>query len=199
MSQFQSPLWIHIGGHICFDPWYEPRLRAASLGAVLSLVLITFVIGRRGSLEVKVTDSWPAYHKFKPSTSEDPRTLNMLIIKRPLIGVKVRRGGVIRHLTMVLNYKIEETHTSPEIPEMSNKPNVNEISKAHLDQKEQEVELQAVKTIVKICKISTPKENIDRILEEVKKKQQYKINALTQLLPIGNIVLSSPGCNVRCI
>ncbi|GFT83835.1 hypothetical protein TNCV_639261 [Trichonephila clavipes] len=49
---------------------------------------------------------------------------------------------------------------------MSNKPNVNEISKAHLDEKEQEVELQAVRTIVKICKISTPKENIDRILEE---------------------------------
>ncbi|GFX40796.1 hypothetical protein TNCV_3760201 [Trichonephila clavipes] len=101
MAQFQSPLWIHIGGHICFVPWSEPRLRAASLGAVLSLVLITFVICRRGSLEVKVTDSWPAYHEFKPSTSEDPPcrgvlcTLNMLILKRPLIGVKVRRGGVM--------------------------------------------------------------------------------------------------------
>ncbi|GFW18596.1 hypothetical protein TNCV_1222571 [Trichonephila clavipes] len=102
MAQFQSPLWIRIGGHICFDPWSEPRLRAAiGLGAVLSLVLITFVICRRGSLEVKVTDSWPAYHEFKPSTAEDPPsrgvlcTLNMLILKHPLIDVKVRRGGVI--------------------------------------------------------------------------------------------------------
>ncbi|GFY70484.1 hypothetical protein TNIN_23311 [Trichonephila inaurata madagascariensis] len=80
MARFQSPLWILIGGHICFDPWYEPRLRAAS-----------------------------------------------------------RLWG---HLSLHL---IEETHTSPKIPEMSNKSNVNEVSKAHLDPKEQEVELQAVK------------------------------------------------------
>ncbi|GFX98284.1 hypothetical protein TNCV_4909271 [Trichonephila clavipes] len=40
---------------------------------------------------------------------------------------------------------IEVTNTSPKIPEMSNKPNVNEVSKAHLDKKEQAVELQAAK------------------------------------------------------
>ncbi|GFR06889.1 hypothetical protein TNCT_383121 [Trichonephila clavata] len=40
---------------------------------------------------------------------------------------------------------IEKTHTSPKIPEMSNKHNENEVSEAHLDAKEQEVELEAVK------------------------------------------------------
>ncbi|GFS32082.1 hypothetical protein TNIN_233871 [Trichonephila inaurata madagascariensis] len=35
-------------------------------------------------------------------------------------------------------------HTSPKIPEMSKKPNVNEVSKAYLVPKEQEIELQAV-------------------------------------------------------
>ncbi|GFY49975.1 hypothetical protein TNIN_76991, partial [Trichonephila inaurata madagascariensis] len=33
-----------------------------------------------------------------------------------------------------------DSHTSHKNPEMSNKPNANEVSKAHLDPKEQEVE-----------------------------------------------------------
>ncbi|GFV02489.1 hypothetical protein TNCV_1024171 [Trichonephila clavipes] len=70
MARFQSPLWILTGGHICFDSWYEPRLRAASRGNT--------------------------YH-CKNSKNE------------------------------------------------CNKPSVNEVSKAHLDPKDQEVELQAAK------------------------------------------------------
>ncbi|GFX68650.1 hypothetical protein TNCV_1800631 [Trichonephila clavipes] len=74
MAQFQSPLWIHTGGHMRFDPfdWYEPRLRAASLGVVLPLVLIIFAICGRGSLVIKVTDLWQTCHEFKPGTTEDP-------------------------------------------------------------------------------------------------------------------------------
>ncbi|GFY24778.1 hypothetical protein TNCV_2689691 [Trichonephila clavipes] len=43
----------------------------------------------RGSLVVKVTDSWPVCHEFKPCTTEDPPfsggrcTLNLSRLKRP--------------------------------------------------------------------------------------------------------------------
>ncbi|PRD30612.1 UNVERIFIED_CONTAM: hypothetical protein NCL1_25897 [Trichonephila clavipes] len=44
-----------------------------------------------GSLMVKITDSWPAYHDFDPSTTEDSPcregrcTLNMSTLKRPSV------------------------------------------------------------------------------------------------------------------
>ncbi|GFW13129.1 hypothetical protein TNCV_3330611 [Trichonephila clavipes] len=54
--------------------------------------------GDRGRLVVKVTDSWPAYREFEPSTAEDPPciggrcTLNVSRLKRPPVGV-VRKLG----------------------------------------------------------------------------------------------------------
>ncbi|GFW44314.1 hypothetical protein TNCV_1747431 [Trichonephila clavipes] len=50
-------------------------------------------ICERGNLVVKVTDSWPMYHVFEPSTAEDSQckggryTLNMSISKHPPVGV----------------------------------------------------------------------------------------------------------------
>ncbi|GFS60391.1 hypothetical protein TNIN_138381 [Trichonephila inaurata madagascariensis] len=71
----------------------------------------------------------------------------------------------------------KETHTSSEIPEMSNKTNVNEVSKALLNPKEQEVELQAVKNhCEELQDFNTElKENIYRMLEQTKENiRQYK-------------------------
>ncbi|GFT94026.1 hypothetical protein TNCV_3219531 [Trichonephila clavipes] len=76
---------------------------------------------------------------------------------------------------------IEKTHTSRELPEISKKSNVNEVSKAHLDPKEKEVELRAVKNHCKEPQdFNTElKENIDRMLEKSKENiRQYKKNAL---------------------
>ncbi|GFX47056.1 hypothetical protein TNCV_316771 [Trichonephila clavipes] len=45
-------------------------------------------------LVIKVSDSWPACHEFKPGTTEEGRcTLRMSRLKCPPIGVEVRRGG----------------------------------------------------------------------------------------------------------
>ncbi|GFU63979.1 hypothetical protein TNCV_245571 [Trichonephila clavipes] len=43
-----------------------------------------------GSLEVKVTDSWPVCHELKPSTAEVRKrfTLNLSKLKRPHVGVE---------------------------------------------------------------------------------------------------------------
>ncbi|GFX61357.1 uncharacterized protein TNCV_4894011 [Trichonephila clavipes] len=71
----------------------------------------------RGSLVVKVTDSWNACHDFEPCTTEDPPCrggrymLNMSRLKRPLFGVEFRRGGCQlscrhRHLIMAQNYEV---------------------------------------------------------------------------------------------
>ncbi|GFX31768.1 hypothetical protein TNCV_171011 [Trichonephila clavipes] len=53
----------------------------------------------RGSLAVKVTDSWLVYHKFKPALLktrcvEDRCMLSMLRLKRPPIGVVRELGEV---------------------------------------------------------------------------------------------------------
>ncbi|GFY50716.1 hypothetical protein TNIN_111561 [Trichonephila inaurata madagascariensis] len=69
---------------------------------------------------------------------------------------------------------------------MSSKPNVNEVSNALLNPKEQEVELQAVKNhCEELQDFNTElKENIYRMLEKAKENiRQYK-NALNQLLTI---------------
>ncbi|GFX11308.1 hypothetical protein TNCV_2803721 [Trichonephila clavipes] len=53
----------------------------------------------RGSLVITETDSWPACHKFEPSTNEDPPCTGVMHVKslethkHPPFGVEVRRGG----------------------------------------------------------------------------------------------------------
>ncbi|GFY10916.1 hypothetical protein TNCV_1124381 [Trichonephila clavipes] len=78
--------------------------------------------------------------------------------------------------TWQTSFHVEETHTIPKIPEMSNKLNVNEVSIAHLDPKEQEVELQAVKNhCEELLDVNTElKENINRMLEKAKENIHYK-------------------------
>ncbi|GFV69338.1 hypothetical protein TNCV_2943081 [Trichonephila clavipes] len=55
------------------------------------------------SLVVKVMDSWLACHEFEPGAAEDPPckkdryTLNLSGLKRPPIGVEVRREGLPAH------------------------------------------------------------------------------------------------------
>ncbi|GFY05689.1 hypothetical protein TNCV_4403561 [Trichonephila clavipes] len=53
----------------------------------------------RGSLVVKVTDSWPTCHEFEPSVTEDPPreeggrcTLNVSGLKRTPVGVVWKLG-----------------------------------------------------------------------------------------------------------
>ncbi|GFT30560.1 hypothetical protein TNCV_4287021 [Trichonephila clavipes] len=61
-------------------------------------------LGGRGSLVVKVTDSWPACHEFEPSTTEHPPCTTALRVKSVEAqtptrwsGVEIRRGdGQIR-------------------------------------------------------------------------------------------------------
>ncbi|GFV18439.1 hypothetical protein TNCV_4468751 [Trichonephila clavipes] len=85
-------------------------LRCRPFGVVLPLVLIIFAICGRGSLVIKVTDSWPACHEFKPGTTEDPPcrggrcTLNMPRLKHPHIGLEVRRGGAGSGVILFLDY-----------------------------------------------------------------------------------------------
>ncbi|GFW01355.1 hypothetical protein TNCV_5030081 [Trichonephila clavipes] len=65
----------------------------------------------RGSLVVKIMDSWLECHGFESSAAENPscrgnrRTLNLLRLKRLSVGVEVRREGQLvrrpRHLTVV--------------------------------------------------------------------------------------------------
>ncbi|GFY71548.1 hypothetical protein TNIN_407261 [Trichonephila inaurata madagascariensis] len=85
---------------------------------------------------------------------------------------------------------------------MSNTLNVNEVSKAHFDPKEQEVELQAVKNCwEELLDFNTElKENIDRMLEKAKENiRQYK----KRLKPVTDhmklCVMASPNCEVHCI
>ncbi|GFY04429.1 uncharacterized protein TNCV_4415171 [Trichonephila clavipes] len=74
----------------------------------------------RGSLVVKVTDSWSTCHEFEPNTAEDPPCRGAMHVKSvessnvlPFVwcGVVVRRGACQlrcrpRHLTMVQNYEV---------------------------------------------------------------------------------------------
>ncbi|GFX62474.1 hypothetical protein TNCV_413161 [Trichonephila clavipes] len=51
----------------------------------------------RGSLVVKVTDSWLAYHEFEPCTAENPLcrrrcTLNMSMLKHAFVGAVWKLG-----------------------------------------------------------------------------------------------------------
>ncbi|GFR14937.1 hypothetical protein TNCT_500661 [Trichonephila clavata] len=72
---------------------------------------------------------------------------------------------------------MEDAHTNSKIPKMTSKLNENEVSKVHLDTKEQEVELEAVKDH---CEdppdFNTElKESIDKVLEKAKENiRQYK-------------------------
>ncbi|GFW82981.1 hypothetical protein TNCV_4604081 [Trichonephila clavipes] len=81
---------------------------------------------------------------------------------------------------------------------MSNKLNANEVSRVHLDPKEQEVELQAVKNhCEELQDFNTElKENIDRILEKAKENiRQYKKRlklATDHMKPLPE--LQSPLC-----
>ncbi|GFW75657.1 hypothetical protein TNCV_4428401 [Trichonephila clavipes] len=80
--------------------------------------------GGLGSLVVKVTDSWPACHKFELSTSENPQRRKAILVKSVEAqtyscgcGVVVRRGRRRlrchpRHLTMVLNNKVRHQRLS---------------------------------------------------------------------------------------
>ncbi|GFX91084.1 hypothetical protein TNCV_5107141 [Trichonephila clavipes] len=63
--------------------------------------------GGHGSLAVKVTDSWPVYHEFKPSAAEEPHcrvgercTLN-LSRARPPVGVVFRRRGYSASVVLI--------------------------------------------------------------------------------------------------
>ncbi|GFV95127.1 hypothetical protein TNCV_1292451 [Trichonephila clavipes] len=124
----------------------------------------------------------------------DRCTLNMSNLKRPPTGVEVRRGDA--------GSQVEETHTISKIPEMSNTLNVNKVSKAHLEPKEQEVELQAVKNhCEELLDFSTElKENIDRMLEKAKENMQQYKKRLKQVTDHMKLcVMASPNCEVHCI
>ncbi|GFW96144.1 hypothetical protein TNCV_958571 [Trichonephila clavipes] len=60
--------------------------------------------GGRGSLVVKVRDSWPTCHDFERSTAEDPPcregrcTLNMPRLKRPPVDVKFPEGSELANM-----------------------------------------------------------------------------------------------------
>ncbi|GFU71340.1 hypothetical protein TNCV_4280331 [Trichonephila clavipes] len=73
----------------------------------------------RGSLVVKVTDSWPEYHEIETSTTEDPPCRGVRCIFKYIeaqmssrwCGGEVRRRGYQlrcrpRHLIMVQNYEV---------------------------------------------------------------------------------------------
>ncbi|GFS58819.1 hypothetical protein TNCV_4271211 [Trichonephila clavipes] len=64
----ESPLWIHTGGHMHFDPF-----------------------DCHGSQVIKVTDSWPACHEFKPGTTEDPSC------RRGMVHVKYAEAQTSTH------------------------------------------------------------------------------------------------------
>ncbi|GFW71910.1 hypothetical protein TNCV_3220861 [Trichonephila clavipes] len=72
----------------------------------------------RGSLIVKITDSWLACHEFKPITAEDPQCRETMLcreLKRPPVGVVWKSGeGQCRplHLTMVQNYEVRRQKPS---------------------------------------------------------------------------------------
>ncbi|GFU12192.1 hypothetical protein TNCV_1212291 [Trichonephila clavipes] len=105
---------------------------------------------------------------------------------------------------MTVTIGIEETHTIPKSPEMSNTLNVNEVSRAHLDPKEQEVELQGIKNHCKeLLDFNTKlKENIDRMLKKAKENiRQYKKRLKTVTDHMKLCVMASPNCarEVHCI
>ncbi|GFT33975.1 uncharacterized protein TNCV_4384341 [Trichonephila clavipes] len=72
----------------------------------------------RGSLVVKITDSWPVCYELELSTTEDPPCRGTMHIKsvkakRPPVDVVWKLGGGVpelkyrpRHLTVVQNYDI---------------------------------------------------------------------------------------------
>ncbi|GFV56074.1 uncharacterized protein TNCV_2266601 [Trichonephila clavipes] len=78
----------------------------------------------RGSLVVKVMDSWPACHEFEPSATKDPPCREAMHVKSvgssnvlPLswggnyeTGCQLR--GRPRHLTMVQNYEVRRQKPS---------------------------------------------------------------------------------------
>ncbi|GFX78847.1 hypothetical protein TNCV_1919801 [Trichonephila clavipes] len=112
-------------------------------------------------------------------------TLNMSRLKRPPIGVEV-----------------EETHTIPKIPEMSNRLNVNEVSRARLDPKEQEAKLQPVKNhCEELLDFNTElKENIHRMLEKAEENIRYykkRFKPVTDHMKL--CVMVSPNYEVHCI
>ncbi|GFY40438.1 hypothetical protein TNIN_11061 [Trichonephila inaurata madagascariensis] len=77
--------------------------------------------------------SW--YKSLPRSLSPDERCTRVLMAQ-----FQSPRCGSIPGVICILIPSNEDSHTSHKNPEMSNKPNVNEVSKAHLDPKEQEVE-----------------------------------------------------------
>ncbi|GFU67424.1 hypothetical protein TNCV_641241 [Trichonephila clavipes] len=83
-----------------------------------------------------------------------------------------QRKANVKKLEQKNSNEIEETLTSPKIPEMSKKRNVNEFSEAHLDPKSEEVKLRAVKNHYEEPQdFNTElKKNIDRILEKGQRK-----------------------------
>ncbi|GFX23570.1 uncharacterized protein TNCV_3770441 [Trichonephila clavipes] len=80
-------------------------------------------IGVRGSLVVKVTDTWAAYHEFELSAAEDPPYKEAMHVKSvessivlPLVWCESSKSGCQlrcrpRHLTMVQNDKVR--HQKP--------------------------------------------------------------------------------------
>ncbi|GFT59361.1 hypothetical protein TNCV_1709031 [Trichonephila clavipes] len=52
--------------------------------------------GWRGSLVVKITDSWPVCHKFEPSTAEDPSLTGAMHIKFVKVQPSSRWCGMER-------------------------------------------------------------------------------------------------------
>ncbi|GFX98283.1 hypothetical protein TNCV_4909261 [Trichonephila clavipes] len=80
-------------------PFRHRQLRVIDHGHLTPLFIATW--RDHPFLGGKVMDSWKACHEFDHNTSEDPPcreercTLNMSRFKRPLIGVKVGREGVV--------------------------------------------------------------------------------------------------------
>ncbi|GFT01396.1 transposable element Tc3 transposase [Trichonephila clavipes] len=113
-------VWDMLGRRIAArqpPPTYQPELRRALLdewcnisqdqidNLILSMprrfstLFFSFTVSGRGGLVALVMSSKPACHEFEPSTTEDPLyrwgrcRLNLSRIKRPPVGVVVRRGS----------------------------------------------------------------------------------------------------------
>ncbi|GFV47109.1 uncharacterized protein TNCV_198041 [Trichonephila clavipes] len=84
----------------------------------------------RDSLVIKVTDSWPVYRDFEPSTAEDPtcriamhvKLVEMCFIKR---GVVVTTGGVSSIVDLVTWPWFKTTMSFVKIPQVGEQCDVN--------------------------------------------------------------------------
>ncbi|GFY05767.1 hypothetical protein TNCV_4404341 [Trichonephila clavipes] len=111
------------GGHKTYPTCPKCNIEQASpthiliclVGAVVTLKQLVETLGGRGSLVVKVTNSWTACW-FEPITAQDPPCrgdrcmLNLLRLKRPPVGVVWKLGesvpNQVSSLTMVENYEV---------------------------------------------------------------------------------------------